>query len=150
VGRYRRRRQATDPGDRVRVAWTESVEAAETLGVIWRPWETPGEYARRAQSAVDGGSFAALAETMAVVDYSVGGASKEDAQRAADLARHIAGEARQRATRDQTLRALFDPRPPERWPSARKAAGGRDGDERELVAADAPRIAVQERPEDDN
>jgi transglutaminase-like putative cysteine protease len=148
IGRHRRRRQASEPGDRVRVAWTESVEAAETLGVIWRPWETPAEYARRAQTAVDGGSFAALADKLAVVDYSAGGASEEDAARAAQLARHIASEARHQATREQTLRAWFDPRPPERWPSARKAAAGRDGEAMERVAADAPMIAVQERPDD--
>lgn len=147
LARHRRRRQASDADERVLVSWAESVEAAEMLGVIWRPWETPSEYARRAQAPVDGGSFSALADTVAAVEYSADGVSDDDARRAAALADRIGTEARNTATREQLLRAVFDPRPPERWPATRKA-GRTPAPETEPVAANAPRIAVIERPED--
>jgi transglutaminase-like putative cysteine protease len=142
--RARRRRRADRPGERVRVAWEESVESAEMLGVIHRPWETPAEFARRARSAVDGGSFTALADTLAAADYSPAGADDADAARAAELADHIGDEARQAATREQRLRSWFDPRTPERWPTSR-AATPVALDDYEPVAANAPRLAVTER-----
>ncbi|MGH9118268.1 MAG: transglutaminaseTgpA domain-containing protein [Acidimicrobiales bacterium] len=145
--RVRRRRQADRPGERVRVAWEESVAWAEMLGVIHRPWETPAEYARRARSAVDGGSFTELAATIGAADFSEGGASDDDAARAAELAAHIGGEARERASREQRLRAWFDPRPPERWPTAR-AVSRVASDDYEPVAANAPSVAVLERTDD--
>jgi transglutaminase-like putative cysteine protease len=143
VRRARRRRRAEHPGERVRVAWEESVESAEMLGVIHRPWETPAEFARRARTAVDGGSFAALADTLAAADFSPAGADDADATRAAELAGHIGEEARQAATREQRLRSWFDPRPPERWPTSR-AATPVAADDYEPVAANAPKLAVME------
>jgi transglutaminase-like putative cysteine protease len=147
VRRAARRRNAERPGDRVRVAWEESVESAEMLGVIHRPWETPAEYAKRARATVDGGSFTALADTVAAADYSPSGVGEDDAARAAELADHIAGEARQAASREQRLRSWFDPRPPERWPTSRVASRVVI-DDYEPVAANAPRLRVMEQPGD--
>jgi transglutaminase-like putative cysteine protease len=144
VRRSGRRRRAQRPAERVRVAWEESVESAEMLGVIHRPWETPAEYARRARSAVDGGSFTALADTLAAADFSATGADDDDAARATRLATHIGEEARHVATREQRLRAWFDPRPPERWPTSRVATLVAS-DDYEPVSPNAPRVAVTER-----
>jgi hypothetical protein len=119
LSRLGRRRRAIAPNDRVRVAWTESIEAAEMLGVIWRPWETPTEFARRAWTADDSGSFTQLAETLVAADYSAEGVTDDDARRARRLASRIGHHAKQRATRQQRLRALVDPRSPQRWIAAR-------------------------------
>jgi transglutaminase-like putative cysteine protease len=150
IGRWHRRRQARAADERVRAAWADSVDAAEMLGVIWRSWETPAEYARRAQAMVDGGSFARLADTLGAAEYSAEGATADDANRAAELADHITSEARHQASREQRLRAVFDPRPPERWPATRKAGRAVSAPADEPVAADAPRIAVLERAADDD
>ncbi len=50
--RRRRRKAATEPDDQVRLAWQESVEAAQTLGVA--PWrsETAAEFGHRADRAI--------------------------------------------------------------------------------------------------
>ena len=58
------------------MAWDESVAAAEMLGVIHRPWETPAEFAKRARTAVNGGSFPALAETVGAAEFSGPGAER--------------------------------------------------------------------------
>ena len=144
VRRIARRRRATGPAERVRVAWDESVESAEMLGVIHRPWETAAEYARRARRAVDGGSFTQLAETMAATEFSELGADDTDAARAAELAASIGEEAREQASREQRLRAWFDPRRPERWPTAR-AVDRTPSEDYEPVAANAPKVTVLER-----
>jgi hypothetical protein len=127
------------------VAWTESVEAAGTLGVIRRPWETPTEFARRAGTADDSESFSQLAETLGAADYSANGATDDDARRAQQLARRIGHDARQRATRQQRLRARVDPRPPQRWPAARRTSGTTGETAPESVAGNASAIAVEER-----
>jgi transglutaminase-like putative cysteine protease len=145
IHRRRRRRKASAPGDRVRVAWTESVEAAEMRGVIWRPWETPTEFARRSRTAVDVGRLAELADVLAAADYSADGATDDDARRARGLADHIRRDARQRATREQRLRARFDPRPPQRWPAARRSSGPTGDDASQSGAGNVPAVAVLER-----
>ncbi|MGH9247517.1 MAG: transglutaminaseTgpA domain-containing protein [Acidimicrobiales bacterium] len=147
IGRRQRRWRARDADQRVRTAWWDSVEAAEMLGVISRPWETHAEYARRAQAVVDGGSFSALADVLGSAEFSADGVSDHDAAEAHRLTAHIEREARHRASREQRLRSIFDPRPPERWPTVRKGVDA--GEVAEPVLAGAPRIAVLEGERDD-
>jgi hypothetical protein len=143
VRRHRRRRKATRAADQVRVAWEESVEAAELLGVIPHAWETAPEYARRAKTSVDGDGFHDLARLVGEAEFSAEGVGTAEAEEARRLADHLVAEARGHAGREERLRELFDPRPPEQWPSMRK---GRRVDQEapEPVPVGAPRVTVLE------
>jgi hypothetical protein len=142
VQRHRRRRRATEAADQVRVAWEESVEAAELLGVIPHPWETAPEYARRAKASVDGDGFHDLARLVGAAEFSAEGVGPDEADEARRLADHLVAEARAQAGREERLRELFDPRPPEKWPSLRK--GKAQEETPEPIPVGAPRVTVLE------
>src|SRR4029077_4037400 len=61
--RERRRRHASTPGDRVRVAWVESVEAVSPVGLAPHVTETHAEFATRAGKVVAPEEYADLAGT---------------------------------------------------------------------------------------
>jgi len=109
--RRRRRGRAVDPGDQVRVAWTESVEAMAVVGVTPRPSETLAEFAGRAGHRVDGTTYPELATTVEEAEYSEVPVTQDNAARAFELSQLIQRSVQQQATREQRVRAALDPRP---------------------------------------
>ncbi|MEY2453889.1 MAG: hypothetical protein QOD92_3463 [Acidimicrobiaceae bacterium] len=119
--RQRRRRAATSPDDRVRLAWQESIEAFGLLGVAPRRAETPTEFGARAGSttAIDG--VAELAGLFVRSRYSLEGAIDEDAGRAFALSHQVATSVKAQTPLPARLLNALDPRPLERrTPISRK------------------------------
>jgi hypothetical protein len=108
--RQRRRHRAVEAVDRVRVAWTESVEAVGPVGVTPLPAETHAEFAARAGKVVAPDQYADLAGTAQAAEYRAGGVGDEEADNALALADHIRDAARAHATTGQRARATLDPR----------------------------------------
>ena len=112
--RQRRRRAAVEADDQVRLAWQESIEAFGLLGVAPRRAETPAEFGVRAGSttAVDGVSE--LAGLVVRSNYSVEGASDDEAQRALALSEQVSTSVKAKAQPSARVLAALDPRPLER------------------------------------
>ncbi len=112
--RRRRRRGATQPDDQVRLAWQESVEAAQLLGVA--PWrsETATEFGRRASRTLGASGFPVLADLVTAADYSVEGVDEDEAETALGLSDDVTSTVRKQSTRQQRMLAALDPRPPDR------------------------------------
>jgi hypothetical protein len=129
--RLRRRRAAVDARERVQVAWTESAEATGVLGVGPSVTETPAEFAQRAGSVLEDGSFSALASLLEAAEYSPTGVVDEDADSAFALSAQVVVATRDRTSVTDRVRWALDPRPPHRrLPRQRRARGqharGRD------------------------
>jgi hypothetical protein len=112
--RRRRRQRAVAPDDRVRLAWQESVESVGVLGVAPSRSETPAEFANRAAQSVETDRYADLATTLSAADFSASGVSENDADTAFEISDEVATTVRRQATGEQRIRAVLDPRPPER------------------------------------
>jgi transglutaminase-like putative cysteine protease len=114
VYRRRRRKAASEPDAQVRLAWRESVEAAQTVGVS--PWrsETPAEFGDRADRAIGAQEFPVLAGLVSAADYSAEGVDPEQAATALELSAEVATTVRSQSTRQQRVLTALDPRPPER------------------------------------
>ncbi|MEY2421639.1 MAG: hypothetical protein QOI95_1706 [Acidimicrobiaceae bacterium] len=112
--RQRRRRAATEPDDRVRLAWQESIEAFGLLGIAPKRAETATEFGARASSAVAIDGLAELAALFVRSRYSVEGASDEEAERAFALSGQVSGAAKAQTPLFARVLAALDPRPPER------------------------------------
>jgi transglutaminase-like putative cysteine protease len=112
--RRRRRRAASEPDAQVRLAWQESVEAAQTLGVS--PWrsETAAEFGDRADRAIGAQEFPVLAGLVSAAEYSADGVDEEQATTALELSDEVATTVRGLSTRQQRVLAALDPRPPDR------------------------------------
>ena len=110
--RRRRRDRATEPGAQVAVAWQESVEDLELLGIVRRPQETHTEFAQRAGSMLPEreGQLDELALLADVVTYSPGGPVEADAERADAAAATIASTVKSRVRWQTVLRHRLDPR----------------------------------------
>jgi transglutaminase-like putative cysteine protease len=112
--RRRRRKAATEPDAQVRLAWQESVEAAQTVGVS--PWrsETAAEFGHRADKEIGAQEFPVLAGLVSAANYSVDGVDEEQATTALELSDEVATTVRGLSTRQQRVMAALDPRPPDR------------------------------------
>jgi transglutaminase-like putative cysteine protease len=134
--RHRRRRQAIDADDQVRVAWQEGVEAVGLLGVAPARAETPAEFASRAEHGLGADGLSELAGLLQQASYSADGVDDDGAERAYELSEHVGTVVRRQATRGQRVAAALDPRPPERRrPINRRRPGGPDH-------SDAPKIEI--------
>jgi len=125
IYRRRRRKAADEPDAQVRLAWQESVEAAQTLGVS--PWrsETPAEFGRRADRSIGAEGFPVLADLVAAADYSADGVDEEQAVTARAASDDVTTTVRNLTTRQQRVLAALDPRPPDRrHPAARRHRAG--------------------------
>jgi transglutaminase-like putative cysteine protease len=111
--RRRRRAGADEPDERVRVAWTESVEDLELVGAVRRPQETHDEFAHRAGAAVPGQAhdLASLARATDVATFAPGGLDDTAADRAEATSAAIAASVRSRTPRWRRLVRRLDPRP---------------------------------------
>jgi transglutaminase-like putative cysteine protease len=128
--RRRRRRAATEPDERVRLAWQESVEAAQVLGVSPLGYETHTEFGRRARRTIGTEGFPVLADLVTAADYSVDGVDDEGAATAVTLSDEVSEAVRAQSTRQQRLASALDPRPPDRRrPAAPRHHSGRSGTE---------------------
>jgi len=112
--RRRRRQRAVEPGDRVRLAWQESIEATQLVGVAPARAETPAEFGRRAKDAIGADEFPRLAALVTEADYSPAGVDEAGAQQALAISDGVTSSVRARSTRQQRWRAALDPRPPDR------------------------------------
>jgi hypothetical protein len=124
--RSRRRRAATGPDDRVRLAWQETIEAFGLLGVAPRRAETATEFGTRVASttAIDG--VAELAALFVRSRYSLEGATVEDSERAFALRGQVAESITAQTPWPARLLSALDPRPPERRrPIVRKGTTSR-------------------------
>jgi transglutaminase-like putative cysteine protease len=112
--RRRRRKAAADPDAQVRLAWQESVEAAQTLGVT--PWrsETAAEFGYRADRAIGAQEFPKLATLVTAAEYSADGVDDEQAVTARELSDEVTTTVRALSSRQQRMLAALDPRPPDR------------------------------------
>jgi transglutaminase-like putative cysteine protease len=112
--RRRRRKAATAPDEQVRLAWQESVEAAQTLGVA--PWrsETAAEFGYRADRAIGAQEFPVLATLVDAADYSADGVADDEAAVALGLSDEVTATVRGLSSRQQRMLAALDPRPPDR------------------------------------
>jgi hypothetical protein len=125
VYRRRRRKVASEPDAQVRLAWQESVEAAQTLGVS--PWrsETAAEFGDRADRAIGAQEFPVLAGLVSAADYSADGVNQEQAATARGLSDEVTQTVRSQTTRQQRVLTALDPRPPERRsPTGRRHRAG--------------------------
>jgi hypothetical protein len=123
--RRRRRHAADEPDAQVRLAWQESVEAAQLLGVS--PWqsETAAEFGYRADRAIGAQEFPTLAGLVAAADYSAEGVDEEQAETALELSGGVTTTVRALTTRQQRMVSALDPRPVDRRrPAARRRRTG--------------------------
>lgn len=114
VRRWRRRRAAEGPAERVLVAWEEVGEALARIGAERQPWETPSEYAARAARATGGDErlLAGLAGVTTTAGFGPADALPEPVlEQALEVADRVEREADHRMDRRQRLRHLVDPRP---------------------------------------
>jgi transglutaminase-like putative cysteine protease len=110
--RRNRRRRATVPGEHVAVAWQESLEDLELLGIVRRPSETHGEFATRAGSQLpererELDELATLAD---VVTYASDAVTEPEADQAEVAAGAIAMTVRSRVPRRTVWFYRLDPR----------------------------------------
>jgi transglutaminase-like putative cysteine protease len=110
--RRRRRERARRPGESVAVAWAESLEDLELIGVVPRTSETHTEFAQRAggtlpERSPDLDELAMLAD---FVVYAPDGLAEADAVRADDAARAIGDTVRARVSWQAVWRHRLDPR----------------------------------------
>jgi len=105
-----RRARAVTPTERVRVAWAEGAESLRVLALTRRADETPTEFAARARPALGSEIYDGLAASVVTAEYSAAGVDEAEGDAALALAARIDGEVRGRATRQQRLRDLYDPR----------------------------------------
>jgi hypothetical protein len=112
--RRRRRRAAIEPDEQVRLAWQESVEAVQLLGVAPRRSETPTEFGRRVRRTIGTDGFPVLADLVSAADYSANGVDADEAVEANEIRDDVSATVRDRSTRQQRARAALDPRPPDR------------------------------------
>jgi transglutaminase-like putative cysteine protease len=137
--RRRRRKRAVAPEDQVRLAWQESVELVGVLGVAPARSETPAEFAHRLENTVDSDAYAALAATLDAAEFSAEGVTPEEAAAALAISEELAASIRRRASGEQRIRAVLDPRPPERRrPATRRRTAKR-------ARRDAPEIELLTR-----
>jgi transglutaminase-like putative cysteine protease len=119
--RRRRRRAAVTPGDRVRLAWQEGIESFGLLGIAPRGSETPTEFGARAGSTAGIDGVPELAGLLVRANYSLEGATPEEAARALELDQNIDRSVKAKSAWSARLLALLDPRPLEqRRPITRK------------------------------
>jgi transglutaminase-like putative cysteine protease len=110
--RHRRRERAVEPGSRVALAWTESLEDLELVGVVRAGDETHVEFARRAGAAVPttGTALDDLAGLADVATFAPDAVDEAAADRAGDAAASIADTVHARVSpRERWLRRI-DPR----------------------------------------
>jgi hypothetical protein len=123
--RRRRRKAASEPDAQVRLAWQESVEAAQTLGVAPSRSETAAEFGHRADRAIGAEEFPVLAGLVTAADYSAEGVDDEQAVTARALSDDVTATVRALTTRQQRVLTALDPRPPDRrQPAARRHRAG--------------------------
>jgi hypothetical protein len=110
--RRRRRERATEPGEQVAVAWQESLEDLELLGIVRRPSETHDEFAARAGSQLREREreLSELATLADVVTYATDAPAKYEADRADAAAGAIATTVRARVSRRTIWLHRLDPR----------------------------------------
>lgn len=106
--RQRRRRGCRSDDDRVRVAWTEAVEALAWLGIRPEVGETAPELAERVRHRFgDDLPVAPLAEAVTAARYSPDGADADQANLAAQMAEKVTAGARSRSTAAERWRAAW-------------------------------------------
>jgi len=134
--RQRRRRQAVEPDDQIRLAWQESVESLNLLGLTPRRSETPTEFATHAASSAGLDGFTELAGLLVRSSYGPVGAGQDDARRAFTLGEQIANRVKAQSPRSARVLAALDPRPLDRRrPVKRTGPANRR-------RADAPNIEI--------
>jgi hypothetical protein len=112
--RQRRRRGATEPDDRVRLAWQETIEAFGLLGIAPRRSETATEFGARSGSTSSIDGVAELAALFVRSRYSLEGASDEEAERAFALRGAVIRSIKSQAPWPARVLGALDPRPLER------------------------------------
>jgi transglutaminase-like putative cysteine protease len=144
--RRRRRRAAKQPGEQVRLAWQESVEAAQLLGVSPASAETATEFGRRARRTLGTEGFLPLADLVTAADYSPEGVDEAEAETALELSDDVTSTVRRQSTRQQRMLAALDPRPPDRRTQTsrrhRASAGGSELPSIEIVRVPAASAAT--------
>jgi transglutaminase-like putative cysteine protease len=119
--RRRRRDQAVEPGERVALAWDESLEELELIDVVRRPSETHTEFAHRAGRTLpdhdrDLDDLATLADA---VTYAPDALDEASASRADSAASAISTVVRERVPRHRVWLRRVDPRRLRRPPTGR-------------------------------
>jgi len=109
----RRRSRASDPSARVRVAWQESIEGLDLVGVSPTGAETNDEFATRAGEAVPETKDAlwTLAHHTDAATYAAGLVDDETVTDAEHAATTIQSVVRDKTTSTRRLREALDPRP---------------------------------------
>lgn len=134
--RQRRRRQAVEPDDQVRLAWQESVESLNLIGITPTRSETPTEFATHAATSAGLDGFTELAGLLVRSSYGPVGADQEDARRAFALGEQVAHRVKAQSPRSARVIAALDPRPLDRRrPIKRTGPANRR-------RADAPNIEI--------
>jgi transglutaminase-like putative cysteine protease len=112
VRRRRRRRRATEPSEQVAVAWEESLEDLELIGVVRRPSETHGEFARRAGATMPDRrrQLDELAMLTDFVTYAPEGLDESEVARADAAASAITETVQARVPRRRAWIFRLDPR----------------------------------------
>ncbi len=111
IARRRRRSAAATPADRVVVAWDDATEWLGLAGHGRRRWETPHEYARRADVRETAGGVAVLADTLTVASWSAAGVEADAASAAESASADVKAAVLARTPRRQRVRWALDPRP---------------------------------------
>lgn len=112
IRRRRRRTRATQPSQQVAVAWEESLEDLELVGVVRRPSETHGEFARRAGATMPERSHQLdeLAMLTDFVTYAPDGLAEDEVLRADAAATAITETVHARVPRRRAWLLRLDPR----------------------------------------
>jgi transglutaminase-like putative cysteine protease len=113
ASRRRRRRRADDPGARVQVAWLESIEDLELVGVVRRPHETHDELAVRAGERLpsDARRLRMLAVDTDAATFSPEHLDDSVAERSEETAARVGTMVRARVPRRRLVLRQLDLRP---------------------------------------
>jgi transglutaminase-like putative cysteine protease len=131
----RRRRQAVDPDDRVRLAWQELIESLALIGLAPGRSETPAEFGARAASTAQLDGLPELARLLIRSSYAPEGVSDEEAERALELSGHLRAAIRAQAQLKIRGLSAIDPRPYEKRRPVKRTGPTR-------VHLDAPVIEI--------
>jgi transglutaminase-like putative cysteine protease len=111
--RRQRRSGAENPSAQVFVAWRESIEALEILGITHHPTETHEEFAQRARPRLDaaGDAFVGLAHDMDAAAYAPEILTEDVARRAEQASLLVIKLVREKTETRRQWYSLLDPRP---------------------------------------
>jgi transglutaminase-like putative cysteine protease len=111
--RRQRRNGAENPSAEVFVAWRESVEALELLGITHYPTETHEEFAQRARPRLDeaGEAFVGLAHDMDAAAYAPEILTEDVANRSERASKLVIKLVREKTETRRQWYSLLDPRP---------------------------------------